>query len=64
LQRSDPQQREDAVPNHKLGLRLSSAPQINEYAFVRQETKLEQLQRWLTPHPKHQNMMALCGLKE
>ena len=44
LQHSDPQ-REDAVPNYKLGLRLGSAPHIDEYDFIGQETKLEQLRR-------------------
>jgi hypothetical protein len=43
-------------------LRLGNAPQIHEDNFVGRETELEQLRIWLTPRPKRQNVVALCGL--
>jgi hypothetical protein len=45
-----------------LGLRLSSAPQIDEDDFVGRETELKQLRTWLAPRPKRQNVVALCEL--
>jgi hypothetical protein len=50
------------VPNYNLGLRLGSAPQIDEEDFVGRETELEQLRIWLAPRPKRQNVVALYGL--
>jgi len=50
------------VPNYNLGLRLGSAPQIDEEDFVGRETELEQLRTWLAPRPKRQNVVALYGL--
>jgi hypothetical protein len=50
------------VPNYEMGLRLGSAPQINEEAFVGRTTELEQLRTWLTPRLGHQNVVALVGL--
>jgi hypothetical protein len=50
------------VPNYNLGLRLGSAPQIDEEDFVGREAELEQLQTWLAPRPKRQNVVALYGL--
>jgi len=52
----------DATPNYDLGLRLGNAPQINEEDFVGREDELTQLQTWLAPRPKRQNIVALCGL--
>jgi NB-ARC domain len=49
------------VPNYDLGLRLGSAPQINEEDFVGRTTELEQLRTWLTPR-LGQNVVALVGL--
>jgi hypothetical protein len=43
-------------------LRLGNAPQIDEDDFVGRQTELEQLRVWLTPRPKCQNVVALCGL--
>jgi hypothetical protein len=43
-------------------LRLGDAPQIDEDDFVGRQTELEQLRIWLTPRPKRQNVVALCGL--
>jgi hypothetical protein len=50
------------VPNYNLGLRLGSAPQIDEQDFVGREAELEQLRTWLAPRPKRQNVVALYGL--
>jgi len=50
------------VPNYNLGLRLGSAPQIDEEDFVGRETELEQLRTWLAPRPRRQNVVALYGL--
>jgi hypothetical protein len=50
------------VPNYNLGLRLGSAPQIDEEDFVGRETELEQLRTWLAPGPKRQNVVAIHGL--
>jgi hypothetical protein len=50
------------VPNYNLGLRLGSAPQLDEEDFVGRETELEQLRTWLVPRPKRQNVVALYGL--
>jgi NB-ARC domain len=58
----DPSQHGDAAPNYSLGLRLSSAPQINEEDFVGRTAELELLRTWLTPRPSHQNIVALYGL--
>jgi NB-ARC domain len=43
-------------------LRLSDAPQIDEDDFIGRDSELEQLRTWLTPRPKRQNVVALCGL--
>jgi hypothetical protein len=43
-------------------LRLGNAPQIDDDDFVGRQTELEQLRIWLTPRPKRQNVVALCGL--
>ena len=50
------------VPNYDFGLRLSDAPQIDEDDFIGRDRELEQLRTWLAPHPKRQNVVALCGL--
>jgi ATP/maltotriose-dependent transcriptional regulator MalT len=50
------------VPNYDFGLRLSDAPQIDEDDFIGRDRELEQLRTWLTPRPKRQNVVALCGL--
>lgn len=50
------------APNYDFGLRLSNAPQIDEDDFVGRDRELEQLQAWLTPRPKRQNVVAVCGL--
>jgi NB-ARC domain len=50
------------VPNYDFGLRLSDAPQIDEDDFIGRDGELEQLRTWLAPHPKRQNVVALCGL--
>ena len=50
------------MPNYNLGLRLGSAPQIDEEDFVGRETELEQLRTWLAPRPRRQNVVALYGL--
>jgi hypothetical protein len=50
------------VPNYNFGLRLSDAPQIDEDDFIGRDSELEQLRTWLTPRPKRQNVVALCGL--
>ena len=50
------------APNYKLGLRLGSAPRINEEDFIGREFELEQLRKWLAPRPKCQNVVALYGL--
>jgi NB-ARC domain len=45
-----------------LGLRLGNAPQIDEEDFVGRETELEQLQGWLIPRPRRQNVVVMSGL--
>ena len=50
------------MPNYNLGLRLGSAPRIDEEDFVGRETELEQLRTWLAPRPRRQNVVALSGL--
>ena len=53
---------EDVTPNYNLGLRLGSAPRIDDEDFVGREAELEQLRKWLAPRPKCQNVVALYGL--
>jgi hypothetical protein len=53
---------EEPTPNFDLGLRLGNAPQINEDDFVGREAELTQLQEWLAPQPKCQNVVAIYGL--
>ena len=50
------------MPNYNLGLRLGSAPRINEEDFVGREIELKQLRTWLEPSPKRQNVVAIYGL--
>jgi hypothetical protein len=50
------------APNYNLGLRLGSAPRIDDEDFVGREAELEQLRKWLAPRPKCQNVVALYGL--
>ena len=50
------------VSSYDFGLRLSDAPQIDEDDFIGRDRELEQLRTWLTPRPKRQNVVALCGL--
>jgi ATP/maltotriose-dependent transcriptional regulator MalT len=50
------------VSSYDFGLRLNDAPQIDEDVFIGRDRELEQLRTWLTPRPKRQNVVALCGL--
>ena len=50
------------MSNYNLGLRLGSAPQLDEEDFVGRETELEQLRTWLAPCPKRRKVVALYGL--
>jgi hypothetical protein len=49
------------IPNYNLGLRLGSAPQINNEDSVGREDKLK-VMKMLVPHPKRQNVVTLYGL--
>ena len=62
MQHPDPGRSEAVAPNYNLGLRLGSAPQINEEDFVGREVELEELQKLLAPRRKSQNVVALYGL--
>jgi hypothetical protein len=58
----DPERRADVAANYNLSLRLGSMPRINEEEYIGRNVELEQLQKWLNPHPKCQNLVALYGL--
>lgn len=62
LSHSFPPPRVEPTPNFDLGLRLGNAPQIKEEDFVGREAELTQLQEWLAPRPKRQNVVAVSGL--
>lgn len=62
MQHPDPAGGEHVASNYNLGLRLGSAPRIDDEDFVGREVELEQLQKWLVPRPNGQNVVALYGL--